>query len=328
MSYTCPTCAFVNPDQSIFCVRCGNRFQASGQASFAPSNSPISNSADPVYGSPGFAPSYSSPSSSLQSPPAPSFPPPAAPPPSASPWAAPYTAPSSYPAQMGTGQGQFSMRRAFAGHGISVMHYSWLLDGKEMQATTVLSTILDLLRRHSIGGLNITPERLTERGITLEERDYLKVRRGVSSVFIYAAPAGRDLYISRATAVLPAINIMRVIGLLLLLVLALFGPSFLQNMAGPAGYFLGGLFFLFVLPIWLYFIWLLYRSFSYWLVEKDFWVYLRANQLNDFQMDDIALLEHVTDETIRVAVEQLGLDASKILPPTQGYQPKQRIRII
>jgi membrane protein implicated in regulation of membrane protease activity len=208
------------------------------------------------------------------------------------------------------------------------MHYSWLLDGKEMQATTVLSTILDLLRQRSIGGLTIAPERLTERGITLEERDYLKVRRGVSSVFIYVAPAGRDLYISRATTVLPAINIMRVIGLLLLLALAFFGPGILQNMAGPAGYFLGGLFFLFVIPIWLYFLWLLFRSFSYWLVEKDFWVYLRANQLNDFQLDDIALLEHVTDETVRVAVEQLGLDASKILPPTQGYQPKQRIRII
>jgi hypothetical protein len=331
MSYTCPTCAFVNPDQSIFCVRCGNRFQAAGQASQAPqtpSNSPIS--ADPVYGSPGFAPSYSSPSSSQQSPPSPSFTPPVAPPPSASQWASPSTASSSYPGQMGTGQGQgqFSMRRAFAGHGISVMHYSWLLDGKEKQATTVLSTILDLLRQRGIGGLAITPERLTERGINLEERDYLKVRRGVSSVFIYVAPAGRDLYLSRATTVLPAINIMRVIGLLLLLALALFGPGFLQSMAGPAGYLLGGLFFLFVLPIWLYFIWLLFRSFSYWLVEKDFWVYLRANQLNDFQLDDIALMEHVTDETIRAAVEQLGLDASKILPPTQGYQPKQRIRII
>ena len=141
MSYTCPTCAFVNPDQSIFCVRCGNRFQAAGQASFAPSNSTIS--ADPIYASPGYAPTYPSSSSSPHSQPAPSFPPPGAPSPSASQWASPHMAsPSpSYPAQMGTGQGQFSMRRAFAGHGISVMHYSWLLDGKEKQATTVLSTI-------------------------------------------------------------------------------------------------------------------------------------------------------------------------------------------
>ncbi len=229
---------------------------------------------------------------------------------------------------MGTGQGQFSIRRAFAGHGISVMHYSWLLDGRETQATTVLSAISNQLRQRGITGLTITQERLTERGLLMEERDYLKVRRGVSSVFIFVAPAGRDLYISRATTVLPAIDTIRVAGLILLAALALFGPGILQGLAGGAGFLLGGLFALLALPIWLFFLWLLFRSFSYWLVEKDFWVFLRTKQLNDFQLDDIALLEHATDETVRTAVEQLGLDASKIIPPTQGYQPKQRIRVI
>jgi len=39
-------------------------------------------------------------------------------------------------------------------------------------------------------------------------------------------------------------------------------------------------------------------------------------------------LEHVTDDTVRDAVEQVGLDATKIVPPTQGYQPKQKIRAL
>jgi hypothetical protein len=229
---------------------------------------------------------------------------------------------------MGTGQGEFSLRRAFAGHGTSVMHYSWLLDGKERQATIVLSAILNILQQRSIAGLTISKERLIERGILSEQRDYLKVRRGISTVFIYVAPAGRDLYISRATTVLPAIDTFRVAGLLLLLALALIGPGILQGLAGPAGFLIGGLFTLLALPIWLFFIWLLFRSFAYWIVEKDFWVYLRLNVLNDFQLDDIALLEHVTDETVHDAVEQLGLDASKITPPNQGYQQKRRIRTI
>ena len=326
MPLTCPNCTYVNPDQSVFCVRCGNRFQTTGQIN------PVSSSPSlPPYtplGSPGPVSPYSSSSSSSQSSWSPLSPPPSAPFPSASQGASISAAPSSYPGQMGIGQGQFSLRRAFAGHGISVMHYSWLLDGKEMQATAVLSAISNLLHLRNIAGLTITQERLTERGLLMEERDYLKVRRGVSTVFVYVAPAGRDLYISRATTVLPAINSIRVAGLLLLLVLALFGPGLLQGLAGPASFLLGGLFSLLALPIWLFFLWLLFRSFSYWLVEKDFWVYLRANQLNDFQLDDIALLEHATDETVRAAVEQLGLDASKIVPPTQGYQPKQRIRII
>jgi hypothetical protein len=83
-----------------------------------------------------------------------------------------------------------------------------------------------------------------------EERDYLKIGRGVSTVFIYVASAGQDLYISRATTVLPAINSFRVIGLLLLLALALFGPGVLQSSAGIAGSLLGGLFYLIALPIW------------------------------------------------------------------------------
>jgi hypothetical protein len=65
-----------------------------------------------------------------------------------------------------------------------------------------------------------------------------------------------------------------------------------------------------------------------WLLEKDFWVLLRPNFLNDFQRDDIALLEQVTDDIMRVAMKQLRLDANKIVAPAQGYQPPQKIRFI
>jgi hypothetical protein len=40
------------------------------------------------------------------------------------------------------------------------------------------------------------------------------------------------------------------------------------------------------------------------------------------------LLEHVTDDTVRDAVVQVGLDATKIVPPALGYQAKQKIRAV
>ena len=73
---------------------------------------------------------------------------------------------------------------------------------------------------------------------------------------------------------------------------------------------------------------MLIGSFIAWLVENDFLIYLRATSLNDFQMDDLALLKQVTDEAVRVSVQQVGLDSSKIVPPMtiQGHQLRRRVR--
>jgi len=222
------------------------------------------------------------------------------------------------------------LRRAFAGHGVSVSHQSWLLNGDQAHARDVFSTILAILRQRTIVGLKVNSERLTERGIQTEEREYLTVQRGVTTVFIYVAPAGQDLYISRATAVLPTIDIFRVVIMGAWIVIALFGSPILQTLIpGMAGVLLAGFLtsitFLF---FWIPFIVFAIRSIRHWLIEKDLWVYLRSTELNDFQLDDIMLLEHVTDDTVLDAVKQLGLDASKIVPPPQGYQPKRRVRAI
>lgn len=299
MPISCPQCSYVNPDQSMFCVRCGNRLYSS--------NPPPSSTSLPAYGAIGSAPQ--TPQTS-----------------------APHVT-QSFNTQIGSGQGMASIRRAFAGHGVPIMHYSWLLSGEQEKALTVRSSIMEILKMHDIPRLNITLERLFERGILMEEREYLTVSRGVSTVFIFVTPAGRDLYISRATTVLPAISNVRaaVVGLLLFIMFLGFfiHPSTYSLLSGDVGGFvLGSVLTLLSIPLLLFFIWFLVRSFTSWLVEKDFWIYLRPNTLNDFQLDEIALLEHVTDEVIHSAVDHAGLDASKIVPPPQGYQPKRRIRAI
>src|SRR5438477_484734 len=70
------------------------------------------------------------------------------------------TAPSQYPPPIGAGQGLASLRRAFAGKGRLILHHSWLLDGKEVEATAVGSTIMNVLQLRNIPGLSINPERL------------------------------------------------------------------------------------------------------------------------------------------------------------------------
>ncbi len=167
----------------------------------------------------------------------------------------------------------------------------------------------------------------------MEERNYLTVHRGVATVFTYVAPAGQDLYISRATTVLPTISNVRVAIFGLLAIIMFIGfftrPSPYSLMYGDYfGFVVSMVFSILSVPLLLFFIVFVTRSFMHWLFEKDFWVYLRPNLLNDFQLDDIALMEHVTDETVHAAVEQLGLDASKIVPPAQGYQAKRRIRVV
>ncbi len=230
-------------------------------------------------------------------------------------------------------QGMASIRRAFAGHGTPVMHFSWLLNGEQAKAFTVRSSIMEILKLHNIPRLSIHQEKLVERGILMEEREYLTVARGVSTVFIFVTPAGRDLYISRATTVLPAISNVRafVVGLLLFIMFLGFfiHPSTYGLLSGDVtGFVAGSILTILSIPLLLFFIWLLVRSFISWLVEKDFWMFLRPNTLNDFQLDEIALLEHLTDEVVRSAVEQAGLDASKIIAPPLGYLPKRRVRAI
>jgi hypothetical protein len=331
MPVICSTCAYENPGDSGFCARCGNRLPSNGQTS---TGATASSQPFPAYAHMG-TPGYSTP------PPTPSYGPPPGPSyPAYTPASQVLPPASAYPMQMGTGQGLVSIRRAFAGCGTLIHHHSWLVNGGSEQAGNARSTIFDILRQRNIAGFNVADQRLTERGLLMEQRDYLVARRGVTTVFIYASPAGKDLYISRATTVLPTINNVRVVIFCLLLLAMLIGFFVHPSPSTPTSIFSGDMTaylvagfvsFLFTLVgfcILLFFIYLLVRSCIYWLVEKDFLVLLRYRDLNDFQIDDVMVLEHVTDDTVKAAVKQVGLDASQITPPPMGYEAKRRIRTI
>jgi hypothetical protein len=204
---------------------------------------------------------------------------------------------------------------AFAGHGVLLTHQSWLLSESGAVAGDMLTTSFDICRRRGILNLNIEPRNLQEHSAQTETRHYLILRRGVTTVFLYIAPAGRDLYISRATTVLTSIDSVRLFTLIALMVIGFFC-------------LISIVFSLAAIPIGLYLIWFFYRSIRYWLRERDFWVYLRKSELNDFQLDDVAIMEHVTDETLKAAAKLLKLDPDKIVAPTKGYEHERRIRVV
>jgi len=339
MAINCPECSFVNPDNSTFCVKCGSRLpqtNPAGQyitgATSAPTYFvPPQNAPDP-------ASSYNPPSAAMPSYPAPptSYPPgylPSGAPTGGPQWSPQTIAPPPPMTQMGTGQGLASFRRAFAGRGTLITHCSWLLTGNNAytQSGAINSSVVSMLRQRSIAGTTITQEKLMERGIAMEEREYIVARRGITTVFTYVAPAGPELYISRATTALPPISYIRAGILALLAILMIIG--FLQpGFAGSYGFIAMSPFAILLYslsyPIAVFLVIMLIASFIYWLVENDFLAYLRANSLNDFQLDDIAMLEKMIDETAREAVKQAGLDESKITSPQMitSFRPRTRIR--
>ena len=327
MAQSCPTCMYQNPDGSSFCIRCGSKLETTSMLA----NSALSPSTFPKVDPSGGIAYSSSSTPSLQLPDiqrSAMF--------------------SSAPMQMGTTSGPMSSqlaRHAFAGYGTLVAHHSWLLNDEHTQATALRSAIAEILGQRSILSLKLNSEKLQERGFWTEEREYLRLQRGATTTFVYVAPAGRDLYISRATTIQPPIEPVRVALLIFVLVEIFFGPGFIQGVmanmiASSASGILGGyqllipfiivtaIFGLLYVPSIISLLIYLFASFRHWLAEKDFWVYLRRNSLNDFEIDDIMLIEHATDETVLAAVKQLNLDASKIVPPAMGYQTKRRIRVI
>jgi len=252
----------------------------------------------------------------------------------------------------------FSSRRAFAGHGIFLRHRSFVLPRASAQLNQVQQTIEELLRQRN-PNVQLSGKDLREHGFYPEERHYLMLRQRASSIFVYIAPAGDDLYISRSTSVLCPINLGRIFALLLMITAICIPFLLLPNVMASAAHnmatisnaaltpsiygasantsapvTLGMAILLGILTILcatmnaIMLAWYLVCSIIHWLREKDLFIYLRSLYLKDFEMDDITLLEHITDTTIRAAVDKIGFDASLITPPEGGYKQERRVCLL
>jgi len=214
------------------------------------------------------------------------------------------------------------VQRAFAGKGTPMTHASWLVDGKQVDPADLRLAIVEKVQQRYPNELKASQEHLSERDAVLEARDYVKIERAPASVYIYVTRFGPDLYISRTTTVQPALSPVRmaVLGLLFLLMIIGFIIGAATN---PSAVLFKANVSLFSAILLIFFIALVLRSIVLWLTEKDYLVYLRPNVLNDFRLDDGAILEHIADRGTREAAEGLGLDASDLAGSPRNYPARQ-----
>jgi hypothetical protein len=224
--------------------------------------------------------------------------------------------------QHSVGQGLPVVQRAFAGKGTPLMHTSWLLDGKQVSPSDLRSAIVEKVQQRYPNELKVSQEHLSERDAVLEERDYVRIERAPANIFIYVAPFGNDLYISRTTTVQPTLSPVRiaVLGALFLLMLIGFIISAASGSAAIPS--------LFSAILLIFFVAIALHTLVLWLTEKDYLVYLRPNILNDFRIDDGAILEHIADRGIREAAKELELDESVLATPARNYPARQPMRLI
>jgi hypothetical protein len=363
MSHVCPQCSHSNPDSIVFCTRCGYRFQdqdneqtaivnlladADPSATLTPSSQ---QSQAQVPATPSYAPTMAvadpnQAPSGFQTPPQQpnnyQMPPQQQPnnyqmPPQQQPNN--YQMPPAYGQQQAYGTPAMAMpntgstlQRAFANKGTPVRHQSWLIDGKQVQPAILRNSLMESIQKQGVMGIGVNPERLREHGVVMEERDYVKVQYGTSSIFVYMAPMGQNLYISRTSTVQQPYSRMRIgvtialaaVMLLCWIIYAVINPFAIDVSTGNAGFAEGAKTFFGAAALSLFFVFmfLLVRSLVSWIAEMDFLAFLRPHTLNDFTLDALSAVEQITDKAIRETVAQAGLNSAEITP-SQGFPLRQ-----
>lgn len=214
------------------------------------------------------------------------------------------------------------VQRAFAGKGTPLMHTSWLLDGKQVAPEDMRAAIIEKVQQRYANEVKASQEHLAEREAVLEERDYVRIERAPANVFIYVTTFGNDLYVARTTTVQPALSLVRMVVLGVLFLFMLIG--FIISAASAAATVVA----LFSALLFVFFVALGIHSLVVGITEKDFLVDLRPNVLNDFRIDDGAILEHIADRGIREAAEELGLNTSSLSAPAHNYPARKPLHII
>lgn len=316
----CPNCHQENRSDSRFCQFCGATMAATG-----PAVSPAASPAPPAV-------------------PAPKWPPPAAAP-AATPVPASTPAP---PARVGgqpigqLGSGGTTLGNIwtpFAGYGTRGRHASWLLDNLGHRANDLHQAVTERFQQRAVPNADMGWQQLTAQGIIVERRPFYFVRRGITTVALYIAQFGRDLYISQVTYVKSPISNLRVIVLALMILFQLFFMfGFSNALAGTVSTgafglpsfdssglifllcFVGPLASLNMLALLLGAIFSVYKYFT----EKDILAILRRRP-NEFQQDDTVALEKAVEETVRQALDKIGIPTN-VMPPsveaTYGSRPR------
>lgn len=305
----CPNCRKQNPAGSRFCQFCGTEMPAAAVTA-APAKSPAAAATG----------SQQSPATVRPQ----------------------GVAPATRTGQLGQGgMNAASVWGPFAGYGTRGRHASWLLDDLGHRAEDLHKAVTRRFDQRRIPSSNMHWKTLIAKGLLVEKRPFYFVRRGISTVALYIAQFGKDLYISQVTYVKGPISPVRVLIVSMMILFALyftflytsalgnrlgefvggfdiFGssgvsfPAFLLCVVGPMG-------ILNQLLLGLLFLYSVYK----WLRERDFLAVVRARP-NEFQHDDTIALEKAVEETVRQSLDEIGIDA-KLMPEAKEYGFRDRL---
>lgn len=239
----------------------------------------------------------------------------------------------------GGGTSTASIWGPFAGYGTRGRHVSWLLDNLGVRAEELHEAVTQRFQQRQVPASQMSWQALVAKGLLVEKRPFYFVRRGITTVALYIARFGNDLYISQVTYVKGPISNVRSIVLGLMFLFQLYfmfgftrslvgsvegfdpffgtggglGPIvFLSCLIGPLGT-LNSLALMLVLA---------YSIFKF-VTEKDFLAILRAAP-NEFQYDDTLALEKAVEETVRQSLDVIGIDVT-LMTPSQEYSRRRLI---
>lgn len=223
----------------------------------------------------------------------------------------------------------------FAGFGSQNSHKGWLMDNKGERTIELLNKIRTKFNDRMIPGAGTEERELTAKGILVETRPYFLLFWKNITVGLHVTQFGKDLYVSIASYLKPPISSIRVLIVILMLVFyaftALFLPNILlsqlsglgMNVLGGGGSSAGLLATLLCVigPLGtinglLVGILLIYSGYKY-LTDKDFLAALRTKP-NEFDFDDLMAMEKTVEQTVRIAMDEIGLDPDDLKPVNSG----------
>lgn len=223
----------------------------------------------------------------------------------------------------------------FAGFGTRRQHMGWLMDNRGEHTAALIQKVGHKFNERRIPEATLEQKVLTGRGLIVENRPYFMLQRGLATVGLYIAQFGRDLYVSLASYLKPPVSGFRVFLFVLSLLFGLFmtlgypvtlaglgsslsnsvslfggGPSegdialaiAMVCVVGPLGAVNNFLLFIF-------FCYSIYK----WFTEKDILRGLRVSP-NEFNEDDLMAMEKAVEQTVRMSLDEIGLDPAELKP--------------
>jgi hypothetical protein len=332
----CPHCQAENPPNARFCKACGKPLVAAppdaGQPAAAPPPRPPTTTSGPS-GTVGLeAPPLARPPAPLPPTLFSQTPPPASPPAVYAP---------ARPPQTFEPLGALNIWGPFAGFGTRRRHVGWLMDGKGEHAQNLSQKVGSRFANRQIPGARLTTETLVAKGLLVEQRPYYILRRNLVSLGLYISNYGRDLFVSLVSYLKPPLSNLRLLLLggsvvfaffyarvypgmvqsafntMLLGVQASFGDLLFGEQAAIVGLeaysfllcCLGPLGLINYLALTFFGLFSIYK----WITEKDLLAGLRVPP-NEFNEDDLMALEKAVEQTVRAAIDEIGLDPNDLKP--------------